>query len=177
MRMSSFLVNRAARHRLGWALALSSLLHFSFLIGTSWHVPSGAMNRLRQTDARLHVHLSPPPREEKTFSPPLPAIQPARESTSRVIPPRFIVEPDLSVFQDIPLSAGGKVRFRLHVSSIGTINGVEVLGHDPLPPELLGGLKNLLSKTMLRPAEQDGQAVGSTLDITVGFEPIDVDTP
>lgn len=150
---------------------LSFLLHAGFLTGMNRTTALGVMNPLRQADVRLQVQLSPRPRGEKAFSPRSPAIQPAKASANQVIPPRFIVEPDLSLLQDIPVSMGGKVRFRLRVSALGTVSAIEVLGHDPLPPELLDGLKNRLSETMLRPAEQDGRAVDSTLDITVGFEP------
>ena len=150
---------------------LSFLLHAGFLTGMNQTASPDAMNPRRQADVRLQVQLSPRPRAEKAPALPLPVAQPAKASANQVTPPRFIVEPDLSLLQDIPLSMGGKVHFRLRVSALGTVSAIEVLGHDPLPSELLDGLKNRLSETMLRPAEQDGRAVDSTLDITVGFEP------
>lgn len=178
MIVTSF-VNSATQRRLGCALTTSLLIHLSFIIGisTSLFVPN---DTTRQT-ASLHAYLRPPalPSKAQTSVPwPIVGAPPIRQTNNlpaeHTIPARFIIEPDLGTLRDIPVSLGGRVHFRLHVSSIGTISAIETLEHDPLPLDLLDGLKDSLTKTLLHPAEHAGKAVDSTLDITVWFEPVTV---
>ena len=171
------LANSVVQRRLAWALTASLLIHLSVIIGmnTSLFV---SKDTTRQT-ASLHVYLRPSALSNRVQTPVSwniagspPVRQIINPSAEQVIPAHFIVEPDLATLSHIPVSLGGKARFRLHVSSIGTISAIETLEHDPLPPDLLDGLKDSLAKALLHPAQHAGQAVDSTLDITVGFEPV-----
>lgn len=176
----SFPANPASQRRLGFALTVSLSLHLGIAIGlgqSSPFVPNGA---LRQA-VNLQVHLRSPALSG-TAQLPIPAptdpvpslLQPENPSIEQITPARFIAEPDLDILRDIPVSLSGRIHFRLHVSSIGTIGAIEVLEHDPLPVELLAGLKISLAQTRLHPAKHEGHAVDSTLDITVRFDPVTV---
>lgn len=174
----SFPASPVSQRRLGFALTVSLLLHLGIAIGlgqASPFVPNGA---LRQA-VNLHVQLRSPARSGTAPMPipapadPAPSLhQPENPAMEQITPARFIAEPDLDTLRDIPIGLSGKIHFRLHVSSVGTISAIEVLGHDPLPVELLTGLKNSLAQTRLHPAEHEGHAVDSTLDITVRFDPV-----
>lgn len=170
----------ADQRRLGFALTASLLLHLSLVIGlgqSSPFVPGGTMRQV----VNFHAHLRSPALSGTVQIPapapiaPEPLLrQPEHPSPRQVTPARFIVEPDLDTLRDIPISISGKIHFRFHVSSIGTIGVIEILEHDPVPVELLNGLKTSLAQTRLHPAEHEGHAVDSTLDITVRFDPITV---
>lgn len=167
------------QRRLWHALIASLLIHLSLVIGlrkSTLFVPNGTLRQV----AEIHVHLPPVLSNRMQAHVPAPvngappAGQLKKSPAERTLPARFIIEPDLGVLRDIPVSLGGRVHFRLHVSSIGTIGAIETLAHDPLPLDLLDGIKASLAQTMLHPAEQGGEAVDSTLDITIWFEPVSV---
>ncbi|MDO8347775.1 MAG: hypothetical protein Q7S85_07750 [Rugosibacter sp.] len=172
--------NPAAQRRLGLTLAVSLLLHLGVATGLGTLSPFVPGGTLRQATS-LHVQLRSPTLSGPAQTPiPAPIAagpsvrQAERPSPEQITPARFITEPDLDILRDIPVSLSGRIHFRLHVSSLGTISSIEVIAHDPLPIALLDGLKTSLAQTRLHPAEFEGRTVASTLDITVGFDPVTV---
>lgn len=188
--MNNLLHARSARrHRLGYALIASVLLHICLIVGlstsprvypldgtvksmTNFRVeirqPASATVRHALTPAELIPEPIAP-----TDAARLPR-QSKRLEVSEIIPARFIVEPDLDGLRDTPVTVSGRIHFRLHVSSIGTVSAVEVVENDPVPLDLMNALTSNLAQAQLRPAEQQGHPMNSTLDITVRFDPITV---
>jgi len=71
----------------------------------------------------------------------------------------------------------GAIRFRLHVSALGTVSAVDTIQSDPIPIELRDGLRANLIQALLEPARKDGKPISSTLDITVRFERLEILRP
>jgi len=174
----------ARQHWLGYAFIASVLLHVSLIVGLSASplihpfdgtvksTPDFRVEIQRPATARQALAPEPIPKPvAPTDATPLPRQRESLE-VSEVIPARFIVEPDLDGLRDIPVTLSGRIHFRLHVSSIGTVGAVEVVEHDPVPLDLMNELKSSLAQARLHPAEQKGHSVNSTLDITVRFEPV-----
>lgn len=169
-----------ANRRLGYAFTVSVLIHLGIVAGLS--MPAA---RLPEQKMRQEVHLrvviqatsAAKPMQMSAIAPidPITAPPQSENRTEKtIIPARFIVEPDLDALRDIPVSLGGKIQLRLHVSSIGTVSAIELGEHDPVPNDLLNELKNNLAQTRLYPAEQAGNAMDSILEITVHFEPVTI---
>ena len=84
----------------------------------------------------------------------------------------FIVPPDLSILEMIPVIAAGSITLRLHVSALGTVGRVEVLRSDPVPRDLMDGLLDAMGQTKLSPARRaDGSAAASQIDLVIRVEP------
>ncbi len=83
---------------------------------------------------------------------------------------RFLVAPDLSALEEIPVSFSGSLDIRLHVTQLGTVDHVTVLRSDPLPKELREGLLLRFSQARLAPATIGTEPVPSTLDVVIGYE-------
>lgn len=176
--MNSLPPAASANRCLGYAFTISVLIHLGIVAGLS--MPSAM---LPEQTMRQEAHLRVVIQASSIVKPmQMPAIAPLDTITAppqsenltakTIIPARFIVEPDLDALRDIPVSFGGKIQLRLHVSSIGTVSAIELGEHDPVPNNLLNELKNNLAQTRLYPAEQAGNAVDSILEITVHFEPV-----
>lgn len=85
---------------------------------------------------------------------------------------RFIIAPNFSELEHLPVVLQGQVHLVLTVSRIGTIDGIRTVKSDPIPSDLLTGIHNLLAKAHMEPAlDAAGQAVASEIEIIVGFEP------
>jgi len=83
---------------------------------------------------------------------------------------RFLFEPDLSALETIAVPLSGSLTLRLHVSSLGEVDRVDVLKNDPVPGELLDGLRDKLRQTRLSPAMAGSLPVASTLDLVIRYE-------
>lgn len=83
---------------------------------------------------------------------------------------RFLLAPDLSALENIAVPLSGSLTLRLHVSSLGTVDSVEVVKSDPVPGELVDGLLEKLRQTRLSPALAGSQPMPSTLDLVIRFE-------
>lgn len=86
-------------------------------------------------------------------------------------PARFLVDPDLSVLEEIPTTLPGIVSLRLHVTTKGTVEHVSVIRADPVPKELLDGLIERFGKAKLSPALVGSQTTASTLEVTIRVDP------
>lgn len=171
----------SANCRLGYAFTMSFLIHAGMVIFLSMHTTVQPEQKI-QPAVHLHVVIRTSsiakPMQVPAIAPitpldPITMPQPSESPTPKtIIPARFIVEPNLDALRDIPVSLGGKIQLRLHVSSIGTVSEIELVEHDPVPNNLLNELKNYLAQMRLYPAEQAGRAVDSILEITVHFEPV-----
>lgn len=167
------------RSPLAWPLAVSLALH----LGLVWLFSPGALDfRPRQAKA-VTLTVSLPGAERRARSPALPppqasAAPPATAATATAEPPgavtqqaRFLVAPDLTALEDIPVPTAGSLSLRLHVSALGSVDRVVVIRSDPLPTDLLDGLRRRFENTRLRPALAGSQAVASTLDVVIRYEP------
>jgi hypothetical protein len=170
--ISSPPASSVGRHRLGFALIISLLIHLSLVIGLGESSPFMS-NSTMWPMAGLHAHLQPPVLPSHGLVP-LHHHSESSSAAEQVIPAHFIIEPDLDALRDISVSIGGKIHFRLYVSSIGTVTSIKILQQDPVSLDLLDALKTRLEQARLYPAKRGGQAVDSTLDITVRFEPVTV---
>lgn len=86
-------------------------------------------------------------------------------------PARFLVDPDLSVLEEIPTTFPGTVSLSLSVTAQGTVERVKVIRADPMPKELLDGLVERFAKAKLSPATVDSQATASTINVTIRVDP------
>lgn len=86
-------------------------------------------------------------------------------------PARFLVDPDLSVLEEIPATFPGTVSLSLSVTAQGTVERVKVIRADPVPKELLDGLVERFAKAKLSPATVGSQATASTINITIRVDP------
>ena len=163
--------------RLGWPLAVSLALH----LGVGWLLSMESAQQPRKVKAiTLTVFLSsrqgadPVPLSSPAPVPAPPAA-PASVSVSEASgtvtrKPRFLVDPDLSVLERIPVPFSGSLSIRLHVSSLGTVERVTVIKSDPVPKELLDGLVSRFEHAQLSPALAGSEAVASTLDLVIRYE-------
>jgi outer membrane biosynthesis protein TonB len=171
--------------RLVWPLAVSVALHLGLAvmlsIGSEAHLP-------RKVKAiTLTVFLAGKDRSEPVPiaapapvpSPPIPSVPSvpsappgSTEASGTVtLKARFLVDPDLSVLEEIPVPVAGSLTIRLHVSALGTVDRVTVMKSDPVPKELLDGVLSRLQKARLAPALAGSEAVASTVDLVIRFEP------
>ncbi len=165
--------------RLAWSLAASLALH----LGAGWlFSPGSAEHRLRQAKAvTLTVTLASRDRSE-----PLPVASaepasaaPVASSLSAVgeaggtltQKARFLVAPDLAALEEIPVPFAGSLTLRLHVTPLGTVDRVTVIKGDPVPKELLDGLLTRFEHARLAPALAGSEAMASTLDLVIRYEP------
>jgi len=164
--------------RLAWPLAISLALH----LGVGWLLSTGSAQLPRKVKAiALTVSLSskqgadPAPISSPAPVLPTPPDSPAAVSATEASgtvtqKPRFLVDPDLSVLERIPVPLSGSLSIRLHVSSLGTVERVTVIKSDPVPKELLDGLLSRFEHARLSPALAGSEAVASTLDVVIVFE-------
>ena len=168
--------------RIVWPLAVSVALHLGLAvmlsIGSEAHLP-------RKVKAiTLTVFLAGKDRTEPVpIAAPAPALPPPTPSAPSAPPgsteasgtvtlkARFLVDPDLSVLEEIPVPVAGSLTIRLHVSALGTVDRVTVMKSDPVPKELLDGVLSRLQKARLAPALAGSEAVASTVDLVIRFEP------
>ena len=165
--------------RLVWPFAVSLALHLGIAavlsIGSEAHPPRKVKAitltvTLASRDRSDPVPMiSPAP----ALSPPAPpASAGATEASGTVTQKaRFLVDPDLSVLEEIPVPSAGSLNIRLHVSALGTVDRVTVMKSDPVPKELLDGVLRRLEKARLSPALAGAEAVASTVDLTIRYEP------
>lgn len=164
--------------QLAWPLAASLALH----LGAGWLFSSGNLQFLPRQGKSIILTVTlastqqAEPRKLAQAGPP--AAAPAA-SASAPTPnadgpitekARFLVPPDLSALEDIEVPLSGRLTLRLHVSSLGTVDRVEVVKSDPVPRELLDGLLATLRQTRLAPALAGLQPVASTLDLEIRYE-------
>lgn len=163
--------------RLAWPLAISLALH----LGVGWLFSARSTDYLpRQAKAvTLTVTLA----SSKDRSDPLPALsgEPAPVPAASATTPdatgtltqkaRFLVAPDLAALEEIPVPFAGSLTLRLHVTPLGTVDRVTVIKGDPVPKELFDGLLNRFEHARLAPALAGSEAVASTLDLVIRYEP------
>ena len=164
--------------QLAWPLAASLALH----LGAGWVFSSGSLQFLPRQGKNLvltvtlasNQHAEPqkivqagPP-----TAPPAAAASAATPNTDGTITEkaRFLLVPDLSALEEIAVAVSGSLTLRLHVSSLGTVDRVELMKSDPVPAELLDGLRDKLRQTRLTPALAGSQPVASTLDLVIRYE-------
>jgi hypothetical protein len=162
---------------------LASVLIHALIIG-AFSVRSPEPRLIRKPSL-IQAHLLPTPTTSKIApreepSPPEPAAPttgvssartPAHEGTvtEKAV---FIVPPDLSILESIPVIASGSITLRLHVSALGTVGRVEVLRSDPVPRDLMDGLLDAMGQTKLSPARRaDGSAAASQIDLVIRVDP------
>ncbi len=111
---------------------------------------------------------------------PLPTIvpQPPADTVLPASPPelpkkqaRFIVDPDLSLLEEIPTTLPGSITLRLYITEQGLVERVSVVRADPVPTELLDGLVDRFGKARLAPAMVGSQPQASSLDVTIRVDP------
>lgn len=164
--------------QLAWPLAASLALH----LGAGWLFSSGHMQFLPRQGKNLTLTVTlagtqntapqkaapaaPPPAPPEG---PVPAVSPALPGpiTEKA---RFLVEPDLSALETITVAFSGSLTLRLHVSSLGAVDSIDVVKSDPVPGELLDGLRDRLRQTRLAPARAGSLPVASTLDLVIRYE-------
>ncbi|MCK9381147.1 MAG: energy transducer TonB [Sulfuritalea sp.] len=165
--------------RLAWPLAISLALH----LGVGWlFSPGSAENRLRQAKAvTLTVTLASKDRSDPLrVSSAEPAVA---DSATAALPAvgeaggiltqkaRFLVAPNLAALEAIPVQFAGSLTLRLHVTALGTVDRITVIKGDPVPKELLDGLLTRFEHARLAPALAGSEAVASTLDLVIRYEP------
>lgn len=116
-----------------------------------------------------------PPLATPLPAPPAPATVPPVAATAAgggtlTQKARFLLDPDLSPLEGIPVLSSGSLSLRLHVSALGTVDRIAVMRSDPLPQALLDGLLERFRKAQLAPGLAGSQAVASTLDLVIHFE-------
>jgi hypothetical protein len=172
----------AADAALRRALLVSLLIH-TVLIGVfSMRSPE---RRLTNKPSLIQAHLLPAPAAPTIAprtepNPPEPVAPPLGISSARAPAHEgtvtekaaFIVPPELSILETIPVIAAGSITLRLHVSALGTLDRVEVLRADPVPRDLMDGLLDAMGQTKLSPARRaDGSAAASQIDLVIRVEP------
>lgn len=164
--------------RLAGPFAVSLVLH----LGIGWLFFSGHMQFLPRPGKNLTLTVTlasaqntAPQRPAADTPPaappeaPVPAVAPSIPGpiTEKA---RFLLEPDLSALEAIAVPLSGSLTLRLHVSSLGEVERVDVMKNDPVPAELLDGLRDKLRQTRLAPARAGSQPVASTLDLVIRYE-------
>ena len=84
---------------------------------------------------------------------------------------RFLVDPDLSILEEIPAAGPGVISLQLSITALGNVERVTVVRSDPVPRELLDGLVERFGKAKLSPAIINGKAAASSLAITIRVDP------
>lgn len=177
---SSSITSSADKRGLRSALGVSLLIHLGvFVVLNAALLPASTRSGIRSNRVEVSLpKLTIQPNASLHDTPVVKAhaIRTAVKSPSNNVtsPARFLVDPNLDELQDIPVFVGGKVKFRLHVSIIGTVSTVEILESDPIPQALLSGLQDKLKRAKLKPATTSGESVASTLDIAVKFEDLEI---
>jgi len=173
------LSNRPLAH-LAWPLAISLALHLCI----AGLFASGATGSLRSNKAvTLTVllpskeHSDPPPNAATRSLPAAPATAVAPDAAAAsdaagnlTQKARFLVPPDLSVLEAIPVTTSGSLTLRLDVSALGTVDRVTVIKSDPVPKELRDGLVARFQEARLTPASAGSKAVASTLELVIRYE-------
>ena len=163
--------------QLAWPIAASLALHLGagwVFLGSPQFLPRQGKN-LTLT-VTLASNQQPEPRKIAQVGPPSAPPAAPRVAATQITDgqitekARFLVAPDLTALEDIAVPLSGKLTLRLHVSSLGTVDRVELIKSDPVPTELLDGLLAKLRQTRLAPALADSQPVASTLDLVIRFE-------
>lgn len=165
--------------QLAWPLAASLALH----LGAGWVFSSGSLQFLPRQgkNVTLTVTLASARHQEpqklaQAAPPSAPPEAPVSAVTPNIPGPitekaRFLLAPDLSALENIAVPLSGSLTLRLHVSSLGTVDRVELIKNDPIPRELLDGVIDKLRQTRLSPALAGSQPVASTLDLVIRYEP------
>ncbi|NJD34310.1 MAG: hypothetical protein FIA96_05665 [Betaproteobacteria bacterium] len=168
--------------QLAWPLAVSLALH----LGAVWvFLESPLFPRKQGRTVTLTVTLvsnqQPEPRnsaaaEPVPVPPPAPPAEPAATSAQNsdgqiTEKARFLVAPDLSALENIAVPVSGNLTVRLHVSSLGTVDRVELLKSDPIPRDVLDGVLEKIRQARLIPALAGSQPVASTLNLEIRYEP------
>lgn len=84
---------------------------------------------------------------------------------------RFLVPPNLSTLETIPVTVAGSLSLRLRVSANGQVADITVVRADPIPDAMLDGILAALRQTRLEPARAGTEAVASDLDMVIRYEP------
>ncbi len=152
---------------LGLAVLVSSTLTYT-VVRDSAGPPLNVT--LAQTPARAMQLADAPARTAPSDQPSAPQVQ--RETLGPPQQPaRFLVDPDLSVLEEIPTTIPGTVTLGLSVTAQGTVERVKVIRADPIPRELLDGLVERFAKAKLLPATVGSQATASTINVTIRVDP------
>jgi outer membrane biosynthesis protein TonB len=164
--------------RLAWPLAISLTLHLCL----GWLFSPGSADTLARgakavtltvvLASKEHPAAPAPAAAEPAPAPALPGPPAAPTDAEGILTQkaRFLAAPDLSDLEQIAVPLPGRLVLRLHVSALGTVDGVTVVESDPLPKELLDGLLDRFGRARLSPAQAGSQAVASTLDLVIRYE-------
>jgi hypothetical protein len=114
--------------------------------------------------------LPTPPPEAPHEIPPSPSNEAATEHPG--VAPHFLGDPGLDELGEIPVLSHGQLTLSIHVSPLGTAEKIEVIRADPVPRELVDGLRSKLSRARYAPARSpSGKALAGVMEIVVQFEP------
>lgn len=166
--------------RLAWPLAISLALHLCIAV----LFVSGAASSLRS--AKTVILTVSLPSKERAEPPPVATTPPMPTAPATAVAPdaaaapdaagnltqkaRFLIPPDLSVLETIPVTVSGSVTLRLNVSALGKVDRVTVIKSDPVPKELRDGLVARFQEARLTPAMAGSKAVASTLELVIRYE-------
>ncbi len=165
-RLAGFVLASLMLH-LGIALLVSSSLTYTA-------VREAASPSLTVTLAQTSIHNLQPahllPPATTTDLPTEPQIQRDTLGPSQQ-PARFLIDPDLSVLEQIPTSIPGAISLRLYVTAQGVVDRVSVVRADPVPKELIDGLVERFGKAKFTPALIGSQPAASTVEVTIRVDP------
>lgn len=176
--------------RLERAITLSVALHLGIALMTRNPVETARISDGGPPElAAISVFLTPPAASKNMLTPPddmaqqeiqrpiLPSAVAAHtrevgEPGVMVQRARFLVDPDLSPLETMPVGMAGQVVLLLAVSHLGTVSSVTLASGDPMPSDLLAAISNVFARAQLRPAlDKEGRPLDSSLKIVVRFEP------
>lgn len=162
----------SAMLHIGLVLAVSSTLGFSAITDTPQASLSATLVQATRTEPE-----SPPLLAEAKIVPeplaPIPQnrLRDAAQIQTSTRQARFLVDPDLSILEQIPAAMPGAVSLRLYVTRQGNVERVTVIRSDPVPKDLLDGLVERFGSARLSPAMVDGTPTESTLEVTIRVDP------
>lgn len=132
---------------------------------------------------RLHVAMARNPAagsvgspQDKPLSRPTYPIKRAEEerqsqgTTATVVPPRFIVAPDLAAIDRHPYAEPFEISATISVDRAGRVRHLALNSATELPVEIAASVRSALLATRLTAGLVNGQAVDSTLEITIRRE-------
>lgn len=164
--------------RLAWPLAVSVALHLGLAGLFSPETAERLPRRMKATTLTVVLPGKAQAGPARAASPKSPA-QPSTPTSPGAADvegkltqkARFLVTPDLTALEEIPVTFSGSLNIRLHVTALGTVERATVTRGDPVPKELLDGLLKRLEQARLSPAQAGAEAVASTVDLVIRYEP------
>jgi hypothetical protein len=84
---------------------------------------------------------------------------------------RFAQPPDLSAAEAVPLTGPARLHLRIQVSPQGRPGRTEILESLRVPPDFLAAVSEAIAKATFLPAETQGAAIASTLELIIEASP------